>query len=164
MNKIWPFSRRVIIPRLSARPMGLCRDERIISIHTVKSIPHTSVLLCYSVIHVQPQDPASYGADSLLVKTSKHYLNIRYSLLPYLYTLFFNAHVNGETVVRPMMHEWVWNPLFVLQSQQTAIGHVFMDLQHTVTNALWKRSIFVLFLCYVSSPWNYKVHLRSEQF
>ncbi|XP_056622067.1 sucrase-isomaltase, intestinal [Triplophysa dalaica] len=56
--------------------------------------------------YYKPQDPASYGADSLLVKTSKHYLNIRYSLLPYLYTLFFDAHVNGKTVVRPMMHEF----------------------------------------------------------
>uniref|UniRef100_A0A671MMG6 alpha-glucosidase n=1 Tax=Sinocyclocheilus anshuiensis TaxID=1608454 RepID=A0A671MMG6_9TELE len=52
------------------------------------------------------QDPAAYGADSLLVKTSKHYLNIRYTLLPYLYTLFYKAHVNGETVLRPMMHEF----------------------------------------------------------
>uniref|UniRef100_A0A673NG06 alpha-glucosidase n=1 Tax=Sinocyclocheilus rhinocerous TaxID=307959 RepID=A0A673NG06_9TELE len=52
------------------------------------------------------QDPAAYGAVSLLVKTSKHYLNIRYTLLPYLYTLFYKAHVNGETVLRPMMHEF----------------------------------------------------------
>lgn len=64
--------------------------------------------------HYKPQDPAAYGADSLLVKTSKHYLNIRYSLLPYLYTLFYNAHVNGATVVRPVMHEFfsdnaTWN-------------------------------------------------------
>lgn len=54
----------------------------------------------------KPQDPAWYGDDSLLVNTSKHYLNIRYSLLPYLYTLFYNAHVNGATVVRPVMHEF----------------------------------------------------------
>ncbi|XP_073709957.1 sucrase-isomaltase, intestinal isoform X1 [Misgurnus anguillicaudatus] len=54
----------------------------------------------------EPQDPAWYGDDSLLVNTSKHYLNIRYSLLPYLYTLFYNAHVNGATVVRPVMHEF----------------------------------------------------------
>lgn len=52
------------------------------------------------------QDPASYGNDSLLVNTSRHYLNIRYTLLPYLYTLFYKAHVNGETVVRPLMHEF----------------------------------------------------------
>ncbi|TRY94145.1 hypothetical protein DNTS_001828, partial [Danionella cerebrum] len=52
------------------------------------------------------QDPASYGFDSLLVNTSRHYLNIRYKLLPYLYTLFYKANVNGETVVRPLMHEF----------------------------------------------------------
>ncbi|XP_036392320.1 maltase-glucoamylase, intestinal [Megalops cyprinoides] len=56
--------------------------------------------------HYKPQDPAYFGADSLLVKTSKHYLNIRYTLLPYLYTLFYKAHVRGDTVVRPMMHEF----------------------------------------------------------
>ncbi|XP_068137043.1 sucrase-isomaltase, intestinal [Hyperolius riggenbachi] len=52
------------------------------------------------------QDPASFGADSLLVQTSKHYLNIRYTLLPYLYTLFYKAHTTGETVVRPLLHEF----------------------------------------------------------
>uniref|UniRef100_A0A3Q0SHT4 alpha-glucosidase n=1 Tax=Amphilophus citrinellus TaxID=61819 RepID=A0A3Q0SHT4_AMPCI len=54
----------------------------------------------------KPQDPAAYGADSLLVATSKHYLTIRYTLLPYLYTLFYKAHTTGETVVRPVMHEF----------------------------------------------------------
>uniref|UniRef100_A0A3Q3J6K2 alpha-glucosidase n=2 Tax=Monopterus albus TaxID=43700 RepID=A0A3Q3J6K2_MONAL len=52
------------------------------------------------------QDPASFGADSVLLKSSKHYLNIRYTLLPYLYTLFYKAHTTGETVVRPVMHEF----------------------------------------------------------
>ncbi|XP_070684825.1 sucrase-isomaltase, intestinal [Pempheris klunzingeri] len=54
----------------------------------------------------EPQDPAAYGADSTLVKSSKHYLRIRYTLLPYLYTLFYKAHTTGETVVRPVMHEF----------------------------------------------------------
>uniref|UniRef100_A0A8B9D650 alpha-glucosidase n=1 Tax=Anser cygnoides TaxID=8845 RepID=A0A8B9D650_ANSCY len=53
-----------------------------------------------------PQDPAVFGADSLLVKTSKHYLNIRYTLLPYLYTLFYKAHTQGDTVARPVLHEF----------------------------------------------------------
>ncbi|XP_076845359.1 maltase-glucoamylase isoform X2 [Brachyhypopomus gauderio] len=52
------------------------------------------------------QDPASFGPNSLLVNTSKHYLEIRYTLLPYLYTLFYKAHINGDTVVRPIMHEF----------------------------------------------------------
>ncbi|XP_072330551.1 sucrase-isomaltase, intestinal [Scyliorhinus torazame] len=52
------------------------------------------------------QDPASYGENSLLVNSSKHYLNIRYTLLPYLYTLFHRANVYGDTVVRPLLHEF----------------------------------------------------------
>uniref|UniRef100_A0A8B9FM50 alpha-glucosidase n=1 Tax=Amazona collaria TaxID=241587 RepID=A0A8B9FM50_9PSIT len=60
------------------------------------------------------QDPAAFGPDSMLVKTSKYYLNIRYTLLPYLYTLFYNAHTQGDTVVRPLLHEFysdeeTWN-------------------------------------------------------
>uniref|UniRef100_A0A8D2KQH1 alpha-glucosidase n=1 Tax=Varanus komodoensis TaxID=61221 RepID=A0A8D2KQH1_VARKO len=51
-------------------------------------------------------DPAYFGQDSLLVNSTKHYLTIRYSLLPYLYTLFYKAHVWGETVVRPVLHEF----------------------------------------------------------
>ncbi|KAG8581126.1 hypothetical protein GDO81_007563 [Engystomops pustulosus] len=54
----------------------------------------------------RPQDPAYYGADSPLVRSSRHYLNIRYTLLPYLYTLFYKAHTKGETVVRPLLHEF----------------------------------------------------------
>ncbi|XP_030741124.1 putative maltase-glucoamylase-like protein FLJ16351 [Echinops telfairi] len=56
------------------------------------------------------QDPASFGADSLLLKSSRHYLNIRYTLLPYLYTLFYRAHTRGDTVARPLLHEFYQDP------------------------------------------------------
>ncbi|KAG8511483.1 Sucrase-isomaltase, intestinal, partial [Galemys pyrenaicus] len=52
------------------------------------------------------QDPAFFGQNSLLVNSSRHYLNIRYTLLPFLYTLFYKAHVFGETVARPFLHEF----------------------------------------------------------
>ncbi|KAB0404155.1 hypothetical protein E2I00_018887 [Balaenoptera physalus] len=52
------------------------------------------------------QDPASFGADSLLLNSSRHYLTIRYALLPYLYTLFYRAHSQGDTVARPLLHEF----------------------------------------------------------
>ncbi|XP_056354560.1 sucrase-isomaltase, intestinal [Oenanthe melanoleuca] len=55
------------------------------------------------VIH---QDPAAFGPDSLLVNSSKHYLGIRYTLLPYLYSLLYRAHARGDTVVRPLLHEF----------------------------------------------------------
>ncbi|XP_023568521.1 maltase-glucoamylase, intestinal [Octodon degus] len=52
------------------------------------------------------QDPAAFGPDSLLLNSSRHYLNIRYTLLPYLYTLFYYAHSRGDTVARPLVHEF----------------------------------------------------------
>uniref|UniRef100_A0A8C0ZX56 Sucrase-isomaltase, intestinal n=1 Tax=Castor canadensis TaxID=51338 RepID=A0A8C0ZX56_CASCN len=56
------------------------------------------------------QDPAAFGFDSLLLNSSRHYLNIRYTLLPYLYTLFYRAHTLGETVARPLVHEFYQDP------------------------------------------------------
>ncbi|KAK2090614.1 hypothetical protein P7K49_031871 [Saguinus oedipus] len=52
------------------------------------------------------QDPAFFGQNSLLVNSSRHYLTIRYTLLPFLYTLFYKAHMFGETVARPVLHEF----------------------------------------------------------
>ncbi|XP_066182529.1 sucrase-isomaltase, intestinal [Sylvia atricapilla] len=52
------------------------------------------------------QDPAVFGQNSALVNSSKHYLTIRYTLLPYLYTLLYKAHTQGSTVVRPLLHEF----------------------------------------------------------
>ncbi|XP_014441942.1 LOW QUALITY PROTEIN: maltase-glucoamylase, intestinal [Tupaia chinensis] len=43
---------------------------------------------------------------SQLLNSSRHYLNIRYTLLPYLYTLFYRAHNRGDTVARPLLHEF----------------------------------------------------------
>ncbi|XP_025902144.1 sucrase-isomaltase, intestinal-like, partial [Nothoprocta perdicaria] len=49
------------------------------------------------------QDPAVFGAE--FAKISRDTLRIRYSLLPYLYTLFYESHVHGNTVARSLMHE-----------------------------------------------------------
>ena len=33
-------------------------------------------------------------------------LNMRYQLLPYMYTLFYRSHAFGETVARPLFFEF----------------------------------------------------------
>ncbi|KZC13685.1 Lysosomal alpha-glucosidase [Dufourea novaeangliae] len=54
------------------------------------------------------QDPVAMG--DLVVRSSRRALQIRYWLLPYLYTLFFRAHTFGETVVRPLFFEFPEDP------------------------------------------------------
>lgn len=51
------------------------------------------------------QDPVAWGED--FANSSRDVLNIRYTLLPYLYTLMFEANTRGSTVIRPLLHEFV---------------------------------------------------------
>ncbi|KAL0872207.1 hypothetical protein ABMA27_004610 [Loxostege sticticalis] len=57
-----------------------------------------------------PQDPVSLGPS--VVEASRKALRLRYTLLPYYYTLFWNANVYGEPVIRP---------LFFLDSENVAL-------------------------------------------
>ncbi|XP_045463222.1 lysosomal alpha-glucosidase-like isoform X2 [Harmonia axyridis] len=56
----------------------------------------------------QEQDPASMG--DRVINSSKKALEIRYTLLPYLYTLFWQANQNGSTVARPLLIEFPEDP------------------------------------------------------
>ncbi|XP_023932526.1 lysosomal alpha-glucosidase isoform X2 [Lingula anatina] len=49
-------------------------------------------------------DPTMFS-KTLIDSTRKAYL-LRYSLLPHLYTLFYNSHTRGETVLRPLFFEY----------------------------------------------------------
>ncbi|XP_071117585.1 maltase-glucoamylase-like isoform X2 [Haliotis cracherodii] len=50
------------------------------------------------------QDPGSLGED--VARASREAMETRYRLLPYLYTLFHRAHSHGNTVIRPLHHEF----------------------------------------------------------
>lgn len=60
------------------------------------------------------QDPAALNFSEKSINSSRDVLFVRYQLLPYLYTLFHFAHVNGCTVARPLLFEFpsdkdTWN-------------------------------------------------------
>jgi alpha-glucosidase (family GH31 glycosyl hydrolase) len=51
------------------------------------------------------QDPAALGVD--VAAASKSVIETRYTLLPYLYSLFYKVNKNGGTVIRSLVHELV---------------------------------------------------------
>lgn len=57
----------------------------------------------HNSLGTDPQDPAIWPSVASASRTA---LNIRYRLLPYLYTLFYHSHTYGSTVVRPLYHEY----------------------------------------------------------
>ncbi|XP_070553627.1 sucrase-isomaltase, intestinal-like [Ptychodera flava] len=88
------------------------------------------------------QDPAAW--DSNFANNVRDILHVRYTLLPYVYTLFHQSHVNGSTVVRPVMHEFItdvntheidrqflWGPGLlispVLEQDATSVDAYFPD-------------------------------------
>ncbi|XP_071442397.1 lysosomal alpha-glucosidase-like isoform X2 [Hetaerina americana] len=54
------------------------------------------------------QDPVSLGP--MVVQSARKALLIRYSLLPFLYTLFWRSHAFGEAVARPLFFEFPDDP------------------------------------------------------
>ncbi|XP_022608272.1 lysosomal alpha-glucosidase [Seriola dumerili] len=55
-----------------------------------------------------PQEPYVFGQKARAAMRSA--LNLRYSLLPFLYTLFHRAHTSAETVARPLFMEFPTDP------------------------------------------------------
>jgi len=57
----------------------------------------------FSISLCQAQDPTAFGKE--FADKARKVLQTRYRLLPFLYTLFYEAQIDGSTVVRPVMHE-----------------------------------------------------------
>jgi len=54
----------------------------------------------HNTINVHAQDPTAFGNQ--LIVASRNALMARYALLPYLYTLFYESHLHGSPVARPL--------------------------------------------------------------
>ncbi|CAF4570033.1 unnamed protein product, partial [Rotaria sp. Silwood2] len=54
------------------------------------------------------QDPGNF--PPAIVQSNRRVVETRYTLIPYLYTLFHRAHISGGTIVRSMAHEFSTDP------------------------------------------------------
>jgi lysosomal alpha-glucosidase len=94
------------------------------------------------------QDPVALG--SMVTKSAKSALEKRYSLLPYLYTLFYRVQQFGETVVRPLFFEFPTEQDAYKNDDQFLWGSSLMILpvlhEHvTKINAYFPNNVWYLY-------------------
>lgn len=61
-----------------------------------------------------------------VAEASKTAMQIRYSLLPYIYTLFYSAHTTGSTVMRALSWEFISDPTLAAIDNQFLLGPSLM--------------------------------------
>lgn len=73
----------------------------------------------HNAINQRPQEP--YLWDSV-TRASKNALRVRYQLLPHYYTLFYQAHQFGATVIRPFFFEFPLDSQVIPMDRQFMVG------------------------------------------
>jgi Glycosyl hydrolases family 31 len=75
------------------------------------------------IVFVQDQDPGMWPE---VARVTRETLHIRYTLLPFLYTLFHKTHTEGTPVIRPLFFEWVLIGLTMFSSSYILIFALLM--------------------------------------
>jgi len=58
----------------------------------------------HTALYTRRQEPFSFGKR--VEEIARRYIGLRYMLLPFIYSLVYNAHLNGDPVWRPMSYEF----------------------------------------------------------
>ncbi len=74
----------------------------------------------HSAIGTNPQEPWAFGPR--VAEIARTYLNLRYRLMPYLYSLFRQASEMGEPILRPLFYHFPDDPATFQLSDQAMLG------------------------------------------
>ncbi|KAA8648813.1 hypothetical protein EYZ11_004025 [Aspergillus tanneri] len=77
----------------------------------------------HNVLSAIPQEPYRWAS---VIEASKAAMRIRYSILPYFYTLFHLAHTTGSTVMRALAWEFPHDPSLAAVDTQFLVGPSIM--------------------------------------
>jgi alpha-glucosidase len=78
----------------------------------------------HSMTGVAQKEPWTYGSE--VEEITRRALNLRYRLLPYLYTLFYTASQTGAPLWRPLLYHFASDPATYTISDQVLVGHALM--------------------------------------
>ncbi len=86
----------------------------------------------HSVRTSKPQEPWTFSKNALAI--SRHYVRLRYKLLPYLYNLFIRHCDTGEAILRPLFYDFADTRQLPLAhvNDQFMIGPYIMQAPFTV--------------------------------
>lgn len=73
----------------------------------------------HNVLSANPQEAYVWSS---VIDATKAAMNVRFQLLPYLYTLFYNAHTYGDTVMRALAWEFPNDPSLADADRQFFLG------------------------------------------
>ena len=74
----------------------------------------------HTSVGTRPQEPWEFGSQVEVI--ARTYLNLRYRLLPYLYSLFHQAATRGEPVLRPLLYHFPQDPATYHLHDQAMLG------------------------------------------
>lgn len=77
----------------------------------------------HNVLAAIPQEAYVWAS---VAEATKAAMAIRYSLLPYMYTLFYQAHTTGSTVMRALSWEFTTDPTLAAVDNQFLLGPSLM--------------------------------------
>ncbi|KAF4151834.1 hypothetical protein CNMCM6069_003008 [Aspergillus lentulus] len=86
-----------------------------------------------------PQEPYRWAS---VIKASQDAMKIRYSILPYMYTLMYQAHATGSTVMRALAWEFPDDPSLAAVETQFLLGPALMVIPVLVPQATAVQGVF----------------------
>lgn len=82
-------------------------------------------------------EPWSFGTNVLNI--ARHYLELRYSLIPYIYTAFYRAETPGEPVMKPLFFDWPADERLKELNDEYLFGSGLLVAPVTSADTLWRH-------------------------
>lgn len=82
------------------------------------------LMRAHSALHTEQHEPWVFGEET--ERICRNYIELRYRLLPYLYTLFWQAAQTGAPILRPLLYHYPNDPQTYQLYDQVLLGPTLM--------------------------------------